>query len=143
MLTFGSCSKICIEPLIFGIFGSSSAIFGMVQAIFGNLRRNFALDKQMKNVLCLNLSEFSNIALYVYVIKILRCTLSCRQVISLYLIFLQAPLRIMDYSAGPIGPVRCNRCKAYMNPFVQFVDGGRRFLCNICTYSSEGRELPI
>ncbi|XP_022800862.1 protein transport protein Sec24C-like isoform X2 [Stylophora pistillata] len=44
-------------------------------------------------------------------------------------------LRIMDYS--PTGPVRCNRCKAYMNPFVQFVDGGRRFMCNICSYSSE------
>lgn len=47
----------------------------------------------------------------------------------------EPPLRIMDYN--PTGPVRCNRCKAYMNPFVQFVDGGRRFLCNICTYSSE------
>ena len=52
------------------------------------------------------------------------------------LIFPQPSLRIMDYS--PTGPVRCNRCKAYMNPFVQFVDGGRRFMCNICSYSSEG-----
>ena len=55
------------------------------------------------------------------------------------LIFLQAPLRIMDYN--PTGPVRCNRCKAYMNPFVQFVDGGRRFICNICNYSSEGNAI--
>ncbi|XP_068702703.1 protein transport protein Sec24C-like isoform X2 [Montipora foliosa] len=47
----------------------------------------------------------------------------------------ETPLRTMDYS--PTGPVRCNRCKAYMNPFVQFVDGGRRFVCNICSYSSE------
>lgn len=47
----------------------------------------------------------------------------------------EPPLRLMDYS--PTGPVRCNRCKAYMNPFVQFVDGGRRFICNICSYSSE------
>ncbi|EDO41706.1 predicted protein [Nematostella vectensis] len=38
---------------------------------------------------------------------------------------------------GASGPVRCNRCKAYINPFVQFIDGGRRFVCNICTYSSE------
>ena len=44
----------------------------------------------------------------------------------------------MDYN--PTGPVRCNRCKAYMNPFVQFVDGGRRFVCNICSYSSEGKS---
>ena len=55
------------------------------------------------------------------------------------LIFVQAPLRIMDYN--PTGPVRCNRCKAYMNPFVQFVDGGRRFICNICNYSSEGNAI--
>ena len=51
----------------------------------------------------------------------------------------QTPLRTMDYS--PTGPVRCNRCKAYMNPFVQFVDGGRRFVCNICSYSSEGNLI--
>ncbi|XP_065058870.1 protein transport protein Sec24C-like [Rhopilema esculentum] len=38
---------------------------------------------------------------------------------------------------GPSGPVRCNRCKAYMNPFMQFIDGGRRFVCNICSHSSE------
>ncbi|XP_074619307.1 protein transport protein Sec24C-like isoform X2 [Acropora palmata] len=47
----------------------------------------------------------------------------------------ELPLRIVNYD--PMGPVRCNRCKAYMNPFVQFVDGGRRFVCNICSYSSE------
>ncbi|XP_031561696.1 protein transport protein Sec24C-like isoform X2 [Actinia tenebrosa] len=38
---------------------------------------------------------------------------------------------------GVNGPVRCNRCKAYINPFVQFIDGGRRFVCNICSYSTE------
>ncbi|XP_028403896.1 protein transport protein Sec24C-like isoform X2 [Dendronephthya gigantea] len=45
------------------------------------------------------------------------------------------PLQLVDHGAN--GPVRCNRCKAYMNPFMQFIDGGRRFLCNICSYSSE------
>jgi len=44
-------------------------------------------------------------------------------------------LRYVDH--GPSGPVRCNRCKAYMNPFMQFIDGGRRFVCNICSHSSE------
>ena len=48
----------------------------------------------------------------------------------------QNPLQLVDHGAN--GPVRCNRCKAYMNPFMQFIDGGRRFLCNICNYSSEG-----
>lgn len=33
---------------------------------------------------------------------------------------------------GPAGPVRCVRCKAYMSPFMQFVDGGRRFQCAFC-----------
>ena len=29
---------------------------------------------------------------------------------------------------GELGPVRCKRCKAYMCPFMQFIDGGRRYL---------------
>ncbi|XP_005101853.1 protein transport protein Sec24C [Aplysia californica] len=33
---------------------------------------------------------------------------------------------------GELGPVRCKRCKAYMNPYMQFVDGGRRFQCVFC-----------
>ncbi|KAJ1916736.1 COPII subunit [Mycoemilia scoparia] len=28
--------------------------------------------------------------------------------------------------------VRCRRCRTYMNPFVKFVDGGRRWQCNLC-----------
>uniref|UniRef100_A0A914IBI6 Uncharacterized protein n=1 Tax=Globodera rostochiensis TaxID=31243 RepID=A0A914IBI6_GLORO len=33
---------------------------------------------------------------------------------------------------GDIGPVRCQRCKAYMCPFMEFVDGGRKFRCPFC-----------
>lgn len=33
--------------------------------------------------------------------------------------------------------VRCNRCKAYMNPFMRFTDGGRRFQCALCHHISE------
>ncbi|XP_061196580.1 protein transport protein Sec24C-like isoform X2 [Saccostrea echinata] len=33
---------------------------------------------------------------------------------------------------GEIGPVRCKRCKAYMNPNMMFIDGGRRFQCVFC-----------
>lgn len=33
---------------------------------------------------------------------------------------------------GDIGPVRCKRCKAYMGPFMTFIDGGRRFQCVFC-----------
>lgn len=33
---------------------------------------------------------------------------------------------------GEMGPVRCVRCKAYMSPFMQFIDAGRRFQCMFC-----------
>ncbi|XP_063217274.1 protein transport protein Sec24C [Bacillus rossius redtenbacheri] len=38
---------------------------------------------------------------------------------------------------GELGPVRCNRCKAYMCPFMQFIDGGRRFHCLFCKAATE------
>ncbi|XP_077998955.1 protein transport protein Sec24C-like [Glandiceps talaboti] len=38
---------------------------------------------------------------------------------------------------GPNGPIRCNRCKAYMCPFMQFIDGGRRFQCSFCNCITE------
>uniref|UniRef100_A0A5K3FJG6 Zf-Sec23_Sec24 domain-containing protein n=1 Tax=Mesocestoides corti TaxID=53468 RepID=A0A5K3FJG6_MESCO len=45
------------------------------------------------------------------------------------------PLILTDM--GPQGPVRCVRCKAYMNPFFVFIDGGRRFQCSMCGASTE------
>lgn len=44
-------------------------------------------------------------------------------------------LQVVDF--GPQGPIRCGRCKAYLNPFMKFVDGGRRFTCNFCSYINE------
>ncbi|XP_014209166.1 protein transport protein Sec24D-like [Copidosoma floridanum] len=38
---------------------------------------------------------------------------------------------------GEIGPVRCIRCKAYMCPFMQFIDAGRRFQCMFCKATTE------
>ena len=43
------------------------------------------------------------------------------------------PPPVSDF--GPTGPVRCTRCKAYMSPFMQFIDGGRRFQCPFCKVS--------
>ncbi|KAJ2161266.1 COPII subunit [Coemansia sp. RSA 552] len=39
----------------------------------------------------------------------------------------------------PVAPdiVRCRRCRTYINPFVQFVDGGRRWKCNMCNLSND------
>ncbi|KAI6205731.1 hypothetical protein M3Y94_00825700 [Aphelenchoides besseyi] len=33
---------------------------------------------------------------------------------------------------GELGPVRCQRCKAYISSFMEFVDGGRKFKCPFC-----------
>ena len=33
---------------------------------------------------------------------------------------------------GSVGVVRCDKCRAYINPFVQWLDNGRRWRCNIC-----------
>ncbi|NWR54614.1 SC24C protein, partial [Bucorvus abyssinicus] len=38
---------------------------------------------------------------------------------------------------GESGPIRCNRCKAYMCPFMQFIEGGRRFQCCFCSCVTE------
>jgi protein transport protein SEC24 len=45
------------------------------------------------------------------------------------------PLPIVDL--GQMGPVRCNRCKAYMSPYMNFTDGGRKFQCSFCTCHTE------
>lgn len=42
-----------------------------------------------------------------------------------------------------IGPVRCVRCKAYMCPFMQFIDAGRRFICMFCKATTEGNKYTI
>ncbi|MGH0155887.1 UNVERIFIED_CONTAM: hypothetical protein FKN15_030339 [Acipenser sinensis] len=47
----------------------------------------------------------------------------------------EAPPYIVDH--GETGPIRCNRCKAYMCPFMQFIEGGRRFQCGFCSCVTE------
>jgi protein transport protein SEC24 len=48
------------------------------------------------------------------------------------------PLPIIN--TGEIGPVRCKRCKAYMSPFMQFIDGGKHFTCLLCKATT---EVPV
>ncbi|RHY46668.1 hypothetical protein DYB30_005272 [Aphanomyces astaci] len=38
---------------------------------------------------------------------------------------------------GGTGPLRCTRCKAYVNCFTRFIQGGRMFACNICTMQND------
>lgn len=44
---------------------------------------------------------------------------------------------------GDVGPVRCKRCKAYMNPNMMFIDGGRRFQCVFCGASTDGKHISV
>ncbi|XP_073452777.1 protein transport protein Sec24C isoform X1 [Aquarana catesbeiana] len=47
----------------------------------------------------------------------------------------EAPPCVVDH--GETGPIRCNRCKAYMCPSMQFIEGGRRFQCCFCSCVTE------
>ncbi|XP_048843532.1 protein transport protein Sec24C isoform X2 [Brienomyrus brachyistius] len=47
----------------------------------------------------------------------------------------EGPLPVVDHGEG--GPIRCNRCKAYMCPYMQFIEGGRRFQCAFCSCVTE------
>ncbi|KAA8542857.1 hypothetical protein F0562_024009 [Nyssa sinensis] len=44
-------------------------------------------------------------------------------------------IQVVDF--GESGPVRCSRCKGYINPFMKFIDQGRRFICNLCGFTDE------
>ena len=46
----------------------------------------------------------------------------------------EQPIQVVDF--GDNGPIRCSRCKAYTNPFFNFTDGGRKFVCNLCTFEN-------
>nr|XP_043624506.1 protein transport protein Sec24-like At4g32640 isoform X2 [Erigeron canadensis] len=47
----------------------------------------------------------------------------------------EEPIQIVDFGEG--GPVRCKRCKGYINPFMKFVDQGKHFICNFCGFTDE------
>lgn len=38
---------------------------------------------------------------------------------------------------GTAGVIRCRRCRTYVNPFIIFSDGGRRWQCNMCRLVNE------
>jgi protein transport protein SEC24 len=47
----------------------------------------------------------------------------------------ELPIPVLDF--GEAGPPRCRRCRAYVNPFVTFKEGGNRFVCNMCNFPNE------
>eukprot|EP00899_Mesostigma_viride_P012163 jgi/Mesvir1/20948/Mv08019-RA.1 len=50
----------------------------------------------------------------------------------------EEPIPVVDF--GETGPIRCGRCKAYINPFMKFVDQGRQFTCNMCGFNN---DVPV
>ena len=47
----------------------------------------------------------------------------------------EQPVPVLDF--GETGPPRCTRCRAYINPFMQFKAGGNKLVCNMCTYPND------
>ncbi len=47
----------------------------------------------------------------------------------------EQPIPVLDF--GESGPPRCMRCRAYINPFMQFKAGGNKVVCNMCTYPND------
>ncbi|PQP95396.1 protein transport protein Sec24-like [Prunus yedoensis var. nudiflora] len=47
----------------------------------------------------------------------------------------EEPIPVVDI--GESGPLRCSRCKGYINPFMKFIDQGRQFICNLCGFTDE------
>lgn len=47
----------------------------------------------------------------------------------------EPPVPVVDFTLR--GPIRCSRCRGYINPFVQWVRGGRSWSCNLCGAPNE------
>ncbi|KAJ1930728.1 COPII coat Sec23p-Sfb3p heterodimer component [Tieghemiomyces parasiticus] len=47
----------------------------------------------------------------------------------------ETPLDVVDF--GEKGPIRCGRCRAYVNPYFTFIEGGRKYVCNLCRHENE------
>ncbi|KAJ1734799.1 COPII coat Sec23p-Sfb3p heterodimer component [Coemansia biformis] len=46
----------------------------------------------------------------------------------------EEPVKLIDFGAE--GPIRCLRCKTYINPHMAFINGGKHFVCNICRHEN-------
>ncbi|KAJ2770296.1 COPII coat Sec23p-Sfb3p heterodimer component, partial [Coemansia nantahalensis] len=47
----------------------------------------------------------------------------------------EEPVKLIDFGAE--GPIRCLRCKTYINPHMVFINGGKHFVCNICRHEND------
>ncbi|GAA6061825.1 hypothetical protein JCM10212_001131 [Sporobolomyces blumeae] len=47
----------------------------------------------------------------------------------------EGSIPVVDF--GESGPPRCERCRGYINPWCVFVEGGQKFICNLCGAATE------
>ena len=47
----------------------------------------------------------------------------------------EKPVPLVDFAES--GPVRCERCRAYVNAFFAFSNGGRSYTCNMCGHLND------
>jgi protein transport protein SEC24 len=39
---------------------------------------------------------------------------------------------MLEYGHDTRNPIRCTRCMGYINPFVQWIENGKKWKCNLC-----------
>ncbi|CAA6663980.1 unnamed protein product [Spirodela intermedia] len=69
--------------------------------------------------------------------RLMRCTVNQIPCTGEIRLGSNMPLALIIVDFGESGPLRCSRCKGYINPFMKFIDQGRSFICNLCGCTNE------
>lgn len=72
---------------------------------------------------------------------VLPATQSLKQSVGLPMGAVIRPLAPVDdvpvVSYGSHGIPRCKKCRSYINPWFKWIEGGRRFVCNLCGHAQD------
>lgn len=52
----------------------------------------------------------------------------------------EGSIPVVDF--GETGPPRCERCRGYINAWCVFIEGGQKFMCNLCGATTQG-SFPL